>query len=97
MNEVERTTIGLLHTKPLQDHLASGMSIGQFELEITVDLRLLKNSGDALAFTKHTIAAHLASATQDTEVPAEYWQATLEPWFAHKFYLPAFFDFGALS
>ena len=80
--------IGVLVTIPLQDHSRDGKEIGIFELPVNISEELFNNSPDKKAIVKKTIAAFLASAILDTEVPQEYWALKVAPVFRKEFNWP---------
>lgn len=72
--------LGTLRSRILEkqspDTLAEG---GFFSLEVKVDEGVMQRSGDVKAFAYRAIAAYLATAVRDTEVPIEYWTFEFEP------------------
>lgn len=72
--------LGTLRTRILEkqspDTLAEG---GFFSLEVKVDEGVMQRSGDVKAFAYRAIAAYLATAVRETEVPMEYWTFEFEP------------------
>lgn len=70
----KKYTIGQLFTPPVQDHDAEEFEIGNFELYVRIDRKVLRRDPDKLGLVKSTIAAHLASACRDTKSLPEMWR-----------------------
>lgn len=70
----KKYTIGQLFTPPVQDHDADDFEIGNFELYVRVDRKLLRQDPDKQGMVKSAIAQHLASACRDTQSLPEMWR-----------------------
>lgn len=66
--------IGQLFTPPIQDHAAQDFEIGNFEVEVRLEIGRLTADSDKLGLIKKTIGQHLAVAMMSTQVPAEMWR-----------------------
>lgn len=73
------TKLGELYTLSIQDFNAESFEIGQFHLEVEVPTPQLIAATDKRGFIIKTIAAHLASAITDTEVPSHLWVFETDP------------------
>lgn len=83
--------IGKLETHVLQDHRGvegKQGGLGNYELQVKIPSTTFNGAHDKKAIVKQTIAAHLASAVEDTEVPPEHWRLTFNPIFAREFNWP---------
>jgi hypothetical protein len=89
-------TLGVLHTRPLQDHDSPDKEIGLFEQPVTLSTRMFLESGDKSGLVRTTIATYLASAVLDTKVPQDYWFFTASEFLQQNFTYPERMSFGAL-
>lgn len=89
---IETMHLATLYTRILED--PDSKEIGNFTLEVRVSLAIFMASGDKVGMAKSAIAAHLASAVLDTQVPQEYWMCNVNPEYAGRLNLPAVMSFG---
>ena len=66
--------IGTLFTPPVQDPDAEAFEIGNFELQVRLEIGKLLASGDKPGLVKKTIGQHLGHAMISTESPLEMWR-----------------------
>lgn len=86
--------LGVLRTRPIQDHNSPNKEIGQFELEVRTALKPMLTSGDVRGYMVQQISIYLASAVRDTQVPTEYWQFVTNPKVAREYNFHSVLDFG---
>jgi hypothetical protein len=89
-----RRKIGVLISRPVQDHESETKEIGQFTLDVIVSNKMFLASGDKKGFAKSAIAMHLASALHDLQMPAEYFAFIPEVDIAKAFGWPDIMPMG---
>ena len=86
--------LGLLYTRPLEDH-DNGGEVGTFEYPVTIEDKIFLASRDKPGLVKKQISMFLAVAVKETAVPVEYWYCALESLVAKQCTLPSVLNFGA--
>ena len=85
--------IAMLKTKPLVGERGFGdHEVGQFELPVNLDERLLEQSLEERKLVLRTVSEHLTSAIADTKVASNMWLVHFTPQMQREFSLAAVLD-----
>lgn len=88
--------IGQLFTPPIQDHSADDFEIGNFEVDVRIEVGRLWADSDKPGLVRKTVGQYLARAILSTQVPTEMWRFQPSEQAKKDFNLPSI-NFGGLG